>query len=134
MEKHGNLLTYISFAVVGLLLAYNTNFFSLQEIKADPVRQLDLPAVKFNPKANLAVDINLETGTSTIKSDMPIAKVDVNVDHPTKIVEKVVEKPIYKRKVIYETKTEYLTKYMMLSLQAPKLHVSSIEFPKYVER
>lgn len=134
MEKHGNLLTYISFAVVGLLMAYNTNFFSLQEVKADPVKTLDLPALNFNPKSNLDLVIDLEKGTVNTKSNMPIAKTDITVNHPTKIVEKVVEKPIYKRKVVYETKTEYLTKIVTAPLQAPRLHVSNIEYPKHVVR
>lgn len=133
MERHGNLLTYISFAVVGLLLAYNTSFFSLQEAKASSIEK-NLPTFQFNPKSNLDLVIDFEKGTVDTKSNMPITETTVTVNHPTKIVEKVVEKPVYKRKVVYETKTEYLTKLVMFPLQAPKLHVPSIEFPKYVER
>ena len=44
MSRHGNLLTYVSFAIVGTLLSYNTNFFQVEEVRADQVKPLDLPA------------------------------------------------------------------------------------------
>lgn len=133
MNTHGNLLTYIAFAIVGLLLAYNTNFFKLEEVRADPVKPLDLPALQFNPKANLSLEIDLDKGVSNVKSDVPIASVDVTINHPTKIVEKVVEKPVKERKE-YETKTEYLEKVVMFTLPTPRFHVPNVQIPKSVER
>lgn len=123
MSRHGNLLTYVSFAIVGILLSYNTNFFQVEEVRADQVKPLDLPALKFDPKGNL----------SNVKSDMPIANIDVTINHPTKIVEKVVKKPVKERKE-YETKTEYLEKVVMFTLPTPRFHVPSIQFPNSVER
>lgn len=46
MSRHGNLLTYVSFAIVGILLSYNTNFFQVEEVRADQVKPLDLPCIK----------------------------------------------------------------------------------------
>ena len=64
---------------------------------------------------------------------MPIANIDVTINHPTKLVEKVVEKPVKERKE-YETKTEYLEKVVMFTLPTPRFHVPSIQFPNSVER
>jgi hypothetical protein len=64
---------------------------------------------------------------------MPIANIDVTINHPTKIVEKVVKKPVKERKE-YETKTEYLEKVVMFTLPTPRFHVPSIQFPNSVER
>ena len=94
MSRHGNLLTYVSFAIVGILLSYNTNFFQVEEVRADQVKPLDLPALKFDPKGNLSLEIDLNKGVSNVKSDMPIANIDVTINHPTKIVEKVVKKQV----------------------------------------
>lgn len=133
MSRHCNLLTYISFAIVGILLSYNTNFFQVEEVRADQVKPLDLPALKFDPKGNLSLEIDLNKGVSNVKSDMPIANIDVTINHPTKIVEKVVKKPVKERKE-YETKTEYLEKVVMFTLPTPRFHVPSIQFPNSVER
>ena len=62
MSRHGNLLTYVSFAIVGILLSYNTNFFEVEEVRADQVKPLDLPALKFDPKNNLSLEIDLNKG------------------------------------------------------------------------
>ena len=123
MSRHGNLLTYVSFAIVGILLSYNTNFFQVEEVRADQVKPLDLPALKFDPNK----------GVSNVKSDMPIANIDVTINHPTKIVEKVVKKPVKERKE-YETKTEYLEKVVMFTLPTPRFHVPDVQIPKSVER
>ena len=64
---------------------------------------------------------------------MPIANIDVTINHPTKIVEKVVKKPVKERKE-YETKTEYLEKVVMFTLPTPRFHIPSIQVPKKVER
>lgn len=133
MNKHGNLLTYIAFAIVGLLLSYNTNFFQVEEVRAGPVKPLDLPALKFNPKGNLSLEIDLEKGISNVQSNLPIANVDITVNHPTKIVDKVVKQPV-KKVIKYETKTEYLEKVVMFTLPTPTFHVPSIEYPKSVEK
>lgn len=133
MNKDGNLFTYIAFAIVGVLLAYNTNFSNIGEVQASS-KPIDLPTLKFNPKDNLSLEIDLEKGISNVKSDMPITDVDVTVNHPTKIVEKVVEKPVVKKEVKYETKTEYLEKVVLFSLPEPHLHIPSIELPKTVRR
>lgn len=123
MSRHGNLLTYVSFAIVGILLSYNTNFFQVEEVRADQVKPLDLPAL----------EIDLNKGVSNVKSDMPIANIDVTINHPTKIVEKVVKKPVKERKE-YETKTEYLEKVVMFTLPTPRFHVPNVQIPKSVER
>lgn len=134
MNKNGNLLTYIAFAIVGILITYNTNFSNIGEVQASPPKPIDLPTLKFNPKDNLSLEIDLERGISNIKSDMPVTDVDVTVNHPTKIVEKVVEKPIIKKEVVYETKTEYLEKVALFTLPTPHFHVPNIELPKTVRR
>lgn len=126
MSRHGNLLTYVSFAIVGILLSYNTNFFQVEEVRADQVKPLDLPALKFDPKNNLSLEIDLNKGVSNVK-------IDVTTNHPTKIVEKVVKKPVKERKE-YETKTEYLEKVVMFTLPTPRFHVPDVQIPKSVER
>ena len=57
MSRHGNLLTYVSFAIVGILLSYNTNFFQVEEVRADQVKPLDLPALKFDPKRLILIKV-----------------------------------------------------------------------------
>lgn len=133
MSRHGNLLTYVSFAIVGILLSYNTNFFQVEEVRADQVKPLDLPALKFDPKNNLSLEIDLNKGVSNVKSDMPIANIDVTINHPTKIVEKVVYKKS-KPKVVYETKTEVQTRPVMFTLPTPRSHKFVPEYPKSVEK
>ena len=48
-------------------------------------------------------------------------------------MEKVVEKPIIKKEVKYETKTEYVTRPVLFTLPISKRHISRIEYPKTVE-
>ena len=131
MNKHGYILTYIAFAIVGVILTYNTDF-SAKKVQASPVRTLELPTLKFDPSKNLNLEIDLNNGISNVKSDMPITKVDVTVNHPTKIVEKVVKQPV-KERIIYETKTQYLEKIVTFPLLTPNFHVPNIEIPEKVE-
>lgn len=131
MNRHGNLLTYIAFAIVGVILTYNTDF-SAKKVQASPVKTLELPPLKFDPNKNLNLEIDLNNGISNVKSDMPITKVDVTVNHPTKIVEKVVKQPS-KERIVYETKVQYVEKPVMFTLPAPRFHVPHIEIPMRVE-
>lgn len=131
MNKHGYILTYIAFAIVGILLAYNTNFSSIEKVQANNAKPLDLPTLQFD-RSKLLLDIDLEKGTSNIQSDMPVTNVDVTVNHPTKIVEKVVKQPV-KERIIYETKTQYLEKIVTFPLLTPNFHVPNIEIPEKVE-
>ena len=74
--KRNDYLLYIAFIIIGLLLSYNTNFLNVQEVKAEPVNT-ELPTIKFNPKGNFSLDINMNNGTSTLKGDKAIEKLEI---------------------------------------------------------
>lgn len=126
--RNNGVLTYILFAIVGLLLAYNTSFSAIEEAKAGPIRPLDLPTLEFNPKGSLSLEIDLSKGISHVQSDLPIANVDVTVNHPAKVE---VKNPV-KKEVIYDTKTEYLVKVVSIPLQIPAFTKPSIKYPNRV--
>lgn len=69
----------------------------------------------------------------TIPKFNPVGKANVTVNHPTEVIE-VPSKPIIKKEVKYETKTEYLEKVVMFTLPTPRFHVPSVQIPKSVER
>ena len=121
---------YLAVFVVGLIMSYNTNIFKPESVTAtETIKTVQLPPIPGNFKLNL----DLETGKSIVESNIPVTSTDITVNHPTKIVEKVVKKPVKERKE-YETKTEYLEKVVMFTLPTPRFHVPSIQFPNSVER
>ena len=121
---------YLAVFVVGLIISYNTNIFKPESVTAtEIVKPIQLSPIPGSFKLNL----DLETGKSIVESNIPVTSTDITVNHPTKIVEKVVKKPVKERKE-YEIKTEYLEKVVMFTLPTPRFHVPSVQIPKSVER
>ena len=105
---------------------------SPNEAKAEQ-RMPELTIPKFNPVGQFDLQIDLNKGTANVTSSNGIGKANVTVNHPTEVIE-VPSKPIIKKEVKYETKTEYLEKVVMFTLPTPRFHVPSIQFPNSVER
>lgn len=121
-------LSYAIVALIGLLISYNLNIFQTEKVQATELGPPSLPKIENNFK----LDLDLETGKASIESNQPFTKVDANVSHPTKIVEKVVVK--YKEKIVYETKTEYKKIFLDYPLPKSKLNIPCIELPKRIEK
>lgn len=121
---------YLAVFVVGLIMSYNTNIFKPESVTAtETVKTVQLPPIPGNFKLNL----DLETGKSIVESNIPVTSTDITVNHPTKIVEKVVYKKS-KPKVVYETKTEVQTRPVIFTLPTPRSHKFVPEYPKSVEK
>lgn len=105
---------------------------SPNEAKAEQ-KMPELTIPKFNPVGQFDLQIDLNKGTANVTSSNGIGKVNVTVNHPTEVIE-VPSKPIIKKEVKYETKTEYLEKVVLFSLPVPTFHVPSVQIPKSVER
>lgn len=105
---------------------------SPNEAKAEQ-KMPELTIPKFNPVGQTDLQIDLNKGTANVTSSNGIGKVNVTVNHPTEVIE-VPSKPIIKKEVKYETKTEYLEKVVLFSLPVPTFHVPSVQIPKSVER
>lgn len=121
---------YLAIFVVGLIMSYNTNIFKPESVTAtETIKTVQLPPIPGNFKLNL----DLETGKSIVESNIPVTSTDITVNHPTKIVEKVVYKKS-KPKVVYETKTEVQTRPVMFTLPTPRSHKFVPEYPKSVEK
>lgn len=121
---------YLAVFVVGLIMSYNTNIFKPESVTAtETIKTVQLPPIPGNFKLNL----DLETGKSIMESNIPVTSTDITVNHPTKIVEKVVYKKS-KPKVVYETKTEVQTRLVMFTLPTPRSHKFVPEYPKSVEK
>lgn len=121
---------YLAVFVVGLIMSYNTNIFKPESVTAtETIKTVQLPPIPGNFKLNL----DLETGKSIVESNIPVTSTDITVNHPTKIVEKVVYKKS-KPKVVYETKTEVQTRPVKFTLPTPRSHKFVPEYPKSVEK
>lgn len=121
---------YLAVFVVGLIMSYNTNIFKPESVTAtETIKTVQLPPIPGNFKLNL----DLETGKSIVESNIPVTSTNITVNHPTKIVEKVVYKKS-KPKVVYETKTEVQTRPVMFTLPTPRSHKFVPEYPKSVEK
>lgn len=121
---------YLAVFVVGLIMSYNTNIFKPESVTAtETIKMVQLPPIPGNFKLNL----DLETGKSIVESNIPVTSTNITVNHPTKIVEKVVYKKS-KPKVVYETKTEVQTRPLMFTLPTPRSHKFVPEYPKSVEK
>ena len=121
---------YLAVFVVGLIMSYNTNIFKPESVTAtETIKTVQLPP---NP-GNFKLNLDLETGKSIVESNIPVTSTDITVNHPTKIVEKVVYKKS-KPKVVYETKTEVQTRPVMFTLPTPRSHKFVPEYPKSVEK
>lgn len=121
---------YLAVFVVGLIMSYNTNIFKPESVTAtETIKTVQLPPIPGNFKLNL----DLETGKSIVESNIPVTSTDITVNHPTKIVEKIVYKKS-KPKVVYETKTEVQTRPVMFTLPTPRSHKFVPEYPKSVEK
>lgn len=121
---------YLAVFVVGLIMSYNTNIFKPESVTAtETIKTVQLPPIPGNFKLNL----DLETGKSIVESNIPVTSTDITVNHPTKIVEKVVYKKS-KPKVVYETKTEVQTRPVMFTLPTTRSHKFVPEYPKSVEK
>lgn len=121
---------YLAVFVVGIIMSYNTNIFKPESVTAtEIVKPIQLSPIPGNFKLNL----DLETGKSIVESNIPVTSTDITVNHPTKIVEKVVYKQS-KPKVIYETKTEVQMRPVMFTLPTPRSHKFIPEYPKKVEK
>lgn len=104
---------------------------SPNEAKAEQ-KMPELTIPKFNPVGQFDLQIDLNKGTANVTSSNGI-EANVTVNHPTEVIE-VPSKPIIKKEVKYETKTEYLEKVVLFSLPVPTFHVPSVQIPKSVER
>lgn len=116
-------ILYFAFAIIGLLLTYNNNFSSVQEIKASPINT-ELPTLKFDPKGNFSLDLDMNKNTAALDGNLPISNFDVTVVQPVK--------EHIKKEVKYVTKIQYVEKFIGLEKLKPnpiKLHVSHIEIP-----
>lgn len=123
-----NALNYVLFAIIGVLITCNMDFFQ-QKVQAN---QAPIVLPQFNPsKNNLLLEIDLEKGVSNVKSNMPFANVDVTVNKPAPKAE---VKQLVKKEVEYVTKTEYLEKVVMFPLETPTFHVPSISQINKFER
>ena len=123
------IFAYLSVAFVGLVVSYNMNIFQPEIVQASEIpKTINLPPLQGNFNMNL----DLETGNVNVESNLPFASTDVTVNHPTKIVEKVVYKP-GKERIKYETKVEYREKLLMFPLPAKRLHVPQYSIPSKVE-
>lgn len=121
---------YLAVFVVGIIMSYNTNIFKPENVTAtEIVKPIQLSPIPGSFKLNL----DLETGKSIVESNIPVTSTDITVNHPTKIVEKVVYKQS-KPKVIYETKTEVQMRPIMFTLPTPRSHKFVPEYPKRVEK
>lgn len=121
---------YLAVFVVGIIMSYNTNIFKPESVTAtEIVKPIQLSPISGSFKLNL----DLETGKSIVESNIPVTSTDITVNHPTKIVEKVVYKQS-KPKVIYETKTEVQMRPVMFTLPTPRSHKFVPEYPKRVEK
>lgn len=105
---------------------------SPNEAKAEQ-RMPELTIPKFNPVGQFDLQIDLNKGTANGTSSNGTGKANATVNHPTEVIE-VPSKPIIKKEVKYETKTEYLEKVVLFSLPVPTFHVPSVQIPKSVER
>lgn len=123
--KRNDYLLYIAFIIIGLLLSYNTNFLNVQEVKAESVKT-ELPTIKFDPKGNFSLDINMNNGTSTLKGDKAIEKLEITVVQPVK--------QQTKKEVEYVTKTEYVEKFVPSFKLSTQFYVPHIELPNKFER
>lgn len=123
-----NALNYVLFAIIGVLITCNVDFFQ-QKVQAN---QAPIVLPQFNPsKSNLLLEIDLEKGISNVKSNMPFANVDVTVNKPAPKAE---VKQLVKKEVEYVTKTEYLEKVVMFPLETPTFHVPNISRINKFER
>lgn len=121
---------YLAVFVVGIIMSYNTNIFKPESVTAtEIVKPIQLSPIPGSFKLNL----DLETGKSIVESNIPVTSTDITVNHPTKIVEKVVYKQS-KPKIVYETKTEVQTRPVMFTLPTPRSHKFVPEYPKRVEK
>lgn len=120
---------YLAVFIVGIIMSYNTNIFKPESVTAtEIVKPIQLPQ-----PGSFKLNLDLETGKSIVESNIPVTSTDITVNHPTKIVEKVVYKQS-KPKVIYETKTEVQMRPVMFTLPTPRSHKFVPEYPKKVEK
>lgn len=123
-----NALNYVLFAIIGVLITCNMDFFQ-QKVQAN---QAPIVLPQFNPsKNNLLLEIDLEKGVSNVESNVPFANVDVTVNKPAPKAE---VKQLVKKEVEYVTKTEYLEKVVMFPLETPTFHIPSISRINKFER
>lgn len=119
--------TLFSFIAIITVIKLSPN-----EAKAEQ-KMPELTIPKFNPVGQFDLQIDLNKGTANVTSSNGIGKANVTVNQPTKVIE-VPSKPIIKKEVKYETKTEYLEKVVMFTLPTPRFHAPNIQIPKSVER
>lgn len=105
---------------------------SPNEAKAEQ-KMPELTIPKFNPVGQFDLQIDLNKGTANGTSSNGTEKANATANQPTEVIE-VPSKPIIKKEVKYETKTEYLEKVVLFSLPVPTFHVPSVQIPKSVER
>ena len=119
-----NKLAYLATVFLGLVTAYNMNVFQPEIVQASEIPKFNLPPIQGNFKMNL----DLDNGNVQMESNLPYASTDVTVNHPTKIVEKVVYKP-GKERIKYETQIEYREKVLMFPLPTKKPSVTLCSKP-----
>lgn len=126
--KSNNFFLCVLMALCGALAVWNTELFKPTAVQAS---SNELPQFNFTPVGKFNLNVDMDNGTATVESNLRIAEANVEVNHPTKVVEQ--EVPKYIKVPVYETKTEYLTKVVTFPLPTPKLHISDISIPNRVE-
>ncbi len=128
--KSNNFFICVLMAALAASITWNTDILKPTTVKADAPA---LPQISFAPVGKFNLDVNLETGTASVESNLRISEANVTVNHPAKAAEQSSVKPKIIKVPVYETKTEYLTKIVTFPLPKTKLHVPSISIPNRVE-
>lgn len=88
-------VAYLATCFAGLALAYNSNVFEMESTNANElIKPTHLP--KIEVPSDFRMNLNLNTGECIVENNKDIVSTDITVEHPTKIVERIVEKPIIK--------------------------------------
>lgn len=123
------LFQYAIVVILGLMLAHSVEMLSPPKANAIAPTEIPIPIPKPD---QFRLDIDLNTGTSTILSNRSFDKSEVNVKHPTKVVEKVVVKPV-KERIKVKTETQVRTNIVLFTLPTAKIHVPVPMLPNRVE-
>jgi hypothetical protein len=123
-------LAYIGVITMGFILAYSADIFKPEKASAGPPTVM-IPTIQ--SPTNFKINFDLEKGIGEISSDKTVSNAEVTINNPTKIVEKVVEKPVYKERIVYETKTQVLTRFFGMTLLPKQSHSLKPVYPTKVE-
>lgn len=127
--KSNNFFICILMTALAASITWNTDI--LKPTAAQATQEVK-PQFSFTPVGKFNLDINMETGTASVESNLRITEANVTVNHPAKVAEQGSVKPKVIKVPVYETKTEYLTKLVMFPMLPPRLHKPGISIPNRV--